>query len=305
MKRKIIVGFIGLTTPFLAHSQSYHQYFDGADTLVSNSILIDMDTSASNVWQIGTPQKVIFNRAATLPNAIVTDTVNFYPTDNTSRFRIRIYNDWGGWGIFALQWMQKLDMDAAFDGGVVEFSMDSGNTWQNAFNNPYVYNFYGFDPVNEGMLMNGDYAFTGTDSTWKNIWLCFDMSWMSVFPDTIHFRFTFTSDSVDNNKEGWLIDNMMAGITWIHTVSETEQKEYMKVTPNPTTGKVNITAKKRDAFHIIEKIELVNVEGKVVQQWGISPTRFYVDISQHPEGIYFLRIKTNITSETFKVVLER
>ena len=60
-------------------AQFYTQYFDGADTTVWNSILIDIDHDSSNVWQIGTPQKNIFDSAATQPNAIVTDTINLLP----------------------------------------------------------------------------------------------------------------------------------------------------------------------------------------------------------------------------------
>ena len=57
----------------ISTAQFFTQYFDGADTSIQNSILIETDTSVSNVWQIGHPQKIIFDSAATAPNAIVTD----------------------------------------------------------------------------------------------------------------------------------------------------------------------------------------------------------------------------------------
>ena len=125
-------------------AQFHTQYFDGADTSLYNAILIDIDSDSSNVWQIGIPQKIIFDSAATLPNAIVTDTINFYPSSDTSRFIAKVYLNGNNWGIFALQWKQKLDLDTAFDGGIIEYSTDTGNTWVNVFNNPNVYNFYGF-----------------------------------------------------------------------------------------------------------------------------------------------------------------
>ena len=308
MKIKIIAGLIGLTFPFVGFGQNYSQYFDGADTLCDqnfspSAICITIESDSTNIWQIGPPQKIIFDSAATLPNAIVTDTVNNYPINNTSSFQYTIV-PWTNWGILAIQWKQKLDMDEGFDGGIIEFSVDSGNTWQNAFNNPYVYNFYGYDTSNVDTIQNGSMAFTGTDSTWKDIWLCYDITWLS-WNDSIMVRHTFLSDSTNNNKEGWIIDNMLAHITIIHTVNEIEQEAYMTVAPNPTNGRINIEAKKLDEPHIIEKIELVNMEGRVVQQWGVSPTKFYVDIGNHPNGIYFLKVKTNIQTETFKIVLER
>ncbi len=303
MKLNILVGLFVILAPFLCISQTYTQYFDGADTTWS-SLIIEIDTSAANVWQIGPPQKNIFNSASTLPNALVTDTVSGYPDNNVSSFCFNIDPEWFDWGILALQWTQKLDMDLRNDGGIIEFWSNVDDTWQNAFDNPYVYNFYGFDEANQDTILNGANAFTGTDTTWKDIWLCFETSWLS-YEDTLKFRFTMMSDSIDNHKEGWMIDNMLAHLTIQHTVNEEKQDEYMKVGPNPTTGRVEINTRKIEEFHVIEKIELINVEGKVVQEWGVSPTKFYIDIADHPNGIYILQIKTNIQSETFKIVLDR
>ena len=77
-------------------SQDLTQYFDGADTLVYNAILIEIDTNS--VWQIGPPNKEVhFKSASTVPNVIVTDTINPYPINDTSRFQIKILNEWGNW----------------------------------------------------------------------------------------------------------------------------------------------------------------------------------------------------------------
>jgi hypothetical protein len=288
-------------------AQFYTQYFDGADTNVYQSILIYIAPDSSNVWQIGTPQKVIFDSTATQPNAIVTDTINFYPTNDTSRFIAKIWLNFGNWGVFALQWKQKLDMDTSFDGGIIEYSIDTGNTWINVFNNPYVYNFYGYDTLNADTLSGGEFAFSGTDTTWKDIWLCFDLSWLQQFQwnDTILFRFTLLSDSVNNNKEGWMIDNMLAHITIIHTVKETEQDRYLNVYPNPASNIVHIQAEKIMDFHIIEQMELVDPLGRVVEKWTNIPTKFWFDVSKYNDGLYFLKVKTNIKSENIPLVISK
>ena len=304
MKTTIFFGLLSFISPFFANSQTYSQYFDGADTSTWNSIFVELDPDTSNIWQIGPPQKTIFNTAATAPNVMVTDTINFYTTNNSSNFTFYIEPNWFGYGgILALQWKQKLDMDKGHDGGVIEYTVDGGNTWENVFNNPYVYNFYGFDMANQDTLMNGEYAFSGSDTTWKDIWLCFDLYWLT-FVDSLQFKFTLKSDSIDNSKEGWMIDNLLAHITIIHTINELEQEEYLKIFPNPTTGRIDIQAKKLDEFHIIEKIELFNAEGRLVQEYGISPTKFYLDINDQPNGVYFLKIQTNLKTEIHKVVLQ-
>lgn len=303
MKKKLLTGLIVvLLSPFMGVGQTYSQYFDGADTSALNSLFIEIDTAASNVWQISTPQKVIFDTAATQPNVIITDTLNYYPVNNNSAFSFGIDPQWFGWGILALQWNQKLDLESNLDGGYVEFSIDNGATWDNTFNNPYVYSFYGFDLENQDTLINGDVAFSGVDSTWKDVWLCFDLSWLS-YSDSLLFRYTLKSDSVENNREGWMMDNFLAHITLIHTIVEAVQEEYLVVYPNPTDGRVDINARKIDSFHIIEKMKLFDVAGNLVQEFGISPTKFSIDISHHPSGVYFLKIKTNLQTETFRIVL--
>lgn len=307
MKQIYLTAVLVLCFVRYSTAQTYTQYFDGADTSIWNSIRITLDTSSQNVWQIGRPQKVIFDSAATQPNAIVTDTINFYPTNDTSRFIARVLiNDWN-WGIFALQWKQKLDMDTAHDGGIIEYSVDNGNTWVNVFNNPYVYNFYGFQTVNQDTLPGGEFAFSGTDSTWRDIWLCFDMSWLQQFNwnDTALFRFTLLSDSVDNSKEGWLIDNMLAHITIIHTVKEVEQEKYLNVYPNPASNIVHIQAQKIMDFHIIETMELVDPLGRVVDKWASIPTKFWFDTNKYNDGMYYLKIKTNLQSETLPLVISK
>ncbi|HTF05173.1 MAG TPA: T9SS type A sorting domain-containing protein [Bacteroidia bacterium] len=284
-------------------AQQWYQYFDGADTSSFTAILIQIDTTGGNVWQIGPPQKQIFDSAASVPNVLVTDTINSYPANDSSSFSFATY-PWMSWGIFALQWKQKLDLDSAQDVGVIEYSPD-GITWTSVFDNPFVYNFYGFDTVNVDTVASGVVGFTGTDSTWSDIWLCFQMSWLQQFNDSIRFRYTIYSDSTDNQSEGWMIDNMMMHITIVHTAKGEQKEEYMKVFPSVTTGIVNIETVALQEYHIIETMQLVDVNGKVVKEWKNVPTRFWIDISDQPNGSYFLKVTTNKQTNTFPVILQR
>lgn len=288
------------------HAQDvFFQYFDGADTLGTNSIIIELEDDSTNIWQIGPPQKTLFDAASTQPNGIVTDTLEFYPVNDTSSFSFEIPNEIT-WSIFAVQWMQKLDYDEG-DGGVVYFSTDSGGTWHNALTDPTIYNYFGFDEVNVDTLFNGEIGFTGQDNEWKNIWLCFDESWVYYAQAALQIKFTSYSDSttagVIGQHEGWLVDNIINNSTLIHTVQETEMPEYISLSPNPTDGIVQIETRKEQEYHIIESMELINASGLVVQRFGPSPTKYRIDIGQHPPGVYFLKVKTNLATETMRVVL--
>lgn len=291
---------------FSSFSQfSHQQYFDGADTNSNNSILIKIDTTnnQNNVWQIGPPQKNLFNAASTSPNAIITDTINYYPPNDTSSFTFGINNISGGW-VLAVQWNQKLDMDHNLDGGIIEVSVDSGQSWINIIHSPYTYNFYGFDYNNIDTLPNNEYCFSGTDTNWRNIWACFDLSW--IWPhDSVMMKFTLKSDSLDNNKEGWLIDNFMVGVTYVHTVNEIEQEELIKVNPTITNNRVHIKGKHIDEPHYIKSLELIDIQGRVLKNYGRIPLKFYIDMDNYPDGIYFIKVESNLKTETFKVILKK
>lgn len=303
--KKALLLFISFAFHTLSFSQDLNQFFD--DTSASsylNTIKISFDTSANNIWQIGAPQKSIFDSASTLPNAIVTDTLNTYPANNESVFSYTYSQQQYFYGIHAIQWKQKLDMDMGGDGGIIEFSVDGGLNWQNGFNNPLVYNFYGFDSLNVDTLPTGEKAFTGTDTVWRDIWFCFDYSYLSQY-DSLMVRHRFVSDSVDNGREGWMIDNLIMHVTLRHTIAEKNQEQYLKVYPTNTTGIVNIEAKKMNEFHIIEQLVVYDLNGKLVQHHKNVPTKYFVDLSKEQNGNYFIYVKTNKMEERFQVVLQR
>ncbi|MBC8172323.1 MAG: T9SS type A sorting domain-containing protein [Chitinophagales bacterium] len=283
---------------------NFSQYFDGADTAMSTSVLIQIDSDSLNLWQIGKPDKLYFNKAATEPNVLVTDTLNYYPSNNISSFFVKIDPIWfQDWAIIALQWKQKLDIEKHEDGGIIEYTNDGGVTWNNVFNNPAVNNFYGYDESNKDTLNTGEIAFSGTDTTWRDIWLCMDNSYLSIWDSTL-FRFTLKTDTLENTKEGWMIDNMTMHTTLLHVGIHDKQTEYLKVYPTITNGIVHIEAEKLFEFHIIESMQLFNIKGEIVKNYGRSPTKFYIDIDGHPDGLYYLKINTNKRSMTFPVILE-
>jgi hypothetical protein len=282
-----------------------YQYFDGANTTPSTSILVSIQTSSTNIWQIGKPQKTLFSSASTTPNVIVTDTLNYYPVNNKSIFTFYVANSlWVPNAILAVRWKQKLDMDQGKDGGIVEYSTNSGATWLNTLNNSMVYNYYGWLPANKDTLPSGEFCFSGTDNVWRDIWLCLFPSVTSM-NDTIYFRYTFKSDSVNTNKEGWMMDNFMAYFTHIHPVKQLSQEEYMNVYPNITDGILNVEAKKYSENDAILKMELLDMQGKVLESYGHNKLKVVLDISKYPPGMYYLNVTTNVKSTSHTILLEK
>ena len=307
-----------LLVPEFAHSQDgwsnpLYQYFDGNDTIEYETlkVIIDYEANKDSVWQIGPPQKVLFDTASTTPNVLITDTINPYPINSRSWFELdfpqtfdeELYNSGG---ILAIHWLQKLDLDSAKDGGLLELSMDSGATWENSFDSPYTYNFYGWNSQNVGTIGLDTMAFTGTDTIWRDVWLCFEMWFLSNLEmGHLRIRYMLHSDTIETDQEGWMIDNMMAHITWVHTIGEQEQANYLNVYPNPTDGRVHIQARKIKAYHIVERLEVFNSQGQIVRSFENVPTKFFVDLDDQPNGTYFVKVQTNFETETFPVILLR
>lgn len=308
MKKIFILLFIVIFNfPTILKSQYQTQYFDGNDTSIYNSIFIDYGSDTiGNIWQIGKPQKSIFNSASTAPNVLITDTINTYPNNDTSSFIIHLTNEeleWQWRGVFAFHWQQKLDIDTLYDGGLIEFSVDSGNTWYNIHESPYSYNLYGFESSSVDTLVNGEYVFTGIDTTWRNVWICFDYSWLYQ-KKVLDFKFTFISDAINNNKEGWIIDNFNAQTTFVHTLKELEQEEYIKIYPNPTKDRLHINIKRQSEYHIIEKLQVLSLTGEILDEFENVPTKFFLETNSYENGIYFLKIKTNLKTKTVKFTVE-
>jgi hypothetical protein len=170
-----------------------------------NYVIIDTINYQDNIWEIGNPDKTMFDEAYSLPNAMVTDTINSYSTNNTSVFTVRYITPYpaiGDWEVSAIQFDYQIDTDQDSDFGKLEFSTDNGQTWIDYLTDTlftYCYNYY------------NSYYFTGTSSDWQYFSLqispysnCFNIQ-----PgDTLWYKFTFVSVYMPSERDGWMIDNI-------------------------------------------------------------------------------------------------
>lgn len=196
--------------------------------------------------------------------------------------------------------MQKLDMDFKKDGGYVEYSVDTGTTWINVLRDTNAYNFYGYDTTNLDTLANGTVAFTGTDTVWRDVWVCYQMRFFNN-ADSVIFRFTFESDMVDSAKDGWMIDNMLLQETFFHTVSTTDPEKEFMVYPTITTGVIKIDIDGADGQ--IENIVVVDQQGRVMKRFNERSEKMTIDIGGLPPGNYYINVHSAEKIEVHKVLL--
>lgn len=230
-------------------------------------------TQINNLWQFGTPSKKIFKSAYSTPIALVTDTLNSYPNENKSSFEFVIRTD----DYTLISFWHRFDTDSLADGGVIEVSKDGGYSWVNIINSPefILSNFYKSSNTISSNAKKP--AFTGT-SPWT------ESTIQGNALNYVRFRFTFTSDGINTQKEGWMIDNFK--MQCIGTaVSEKTVNSFFYIFPNPTTQFISVQS---DNSERIKNVSIIDVLGKKI----LTTEQTTIDLSQFDSGLYFVEIST-------------
>ncbi|MBI1266176.1 MAG: T9SS type A sorting domain-containing protein [Cryomorphaceae bacterium] len=313
MKNLVFLLFCSFTTVIHA------QIADMFDTLDFESpyeyILLNSDSA--NLWQIGTPQKTWLNDATSGVNGIITDTVALYPSNNHSYFDLQIgyfNNPVFDFNCFVM-FSHKMDSDTLHDGGYLTTSMDGGETWNDVFT-PLDFGAYQLDNIdhegnfyyqNYDTLCNGESGFSGRRN-WETTfigWTVYLVEPPTLNPpviDTLLVRFNFISDSLDNQREGWLIDDIV--LCTIRNSSIGENEPFVKsVYPNPSISGVTI------AFLAIEPdvaLEVYSNDGRLVftEEYNAVQQIEYPNAFLVP-GVYQFVVKTKNASEVHQVVVQR
>lgn len=271
----VLVKSYGQDTVFAhAWSPSSNRFLDLNDRDTTSKYIYIDTSQTNNIWQLGAPSKSIFDSAYSSPLVLATDTLNTYSNNNISSFSFIIWTDCNVSGI---DFWHRINADST-DGGIVEYSIDGGTTWNNIINSSYsVWNFY---LSSDTIASNSNKAgFTGT-SGWVR-----SSFWGPTLNNIIEYRFTFTSDSINNNKDGWMIDdisiqNGMVGI------NELRPRSDIHVFPNPTSNFITIQTENNIKF---KSAEIKDVLGKTI----LTSNNTTIDLSKFEAGIYFVEIATD------------
>lgn len=253
------------------------------DGYTNDTAWIDTVDITGQTWQIGEPQKALFNSAYSPVNAMVTKLDTPYPSGDTASFIIRQIvsrpMDWPN--ELGLSGYYKMNADSLNDVGLIEFSPDNGHLWINLMHDTVVWDSP--KPV-----------FTGTISEW---------TYFSIFlnniayahnvetGDTICFRFTFISDSIQTNKDGWMLDDI--GFNFVGEGVAEHNRDGIRITvsPNPFT----------DFFELNLSEPLSNVELTIYDLlarplYSVREGKagsFRVPRDRMISGIYYYGLKSN------------
>lgn len=248
-------------------------YFEDRDT----SNYFKFNTGANtNIWQIGTPSKTILRASFSLWLAMLTDTAQAYPPNNHSSFEFVTHLK----GYINISFWHKYDTDRHGSGGVIEVSTDNGITWINIIDSQEfrAYNFYSrYDTISSNSNKAG---FTGS-SDWKqsNIGSCFPL------PANFYarFRFTFSSGSNPNSREGWMIDNFEFRSADPNQIDSPILDAKVKVYPNPVKESIHL---KLEQGLTLQKMSVYDVKGQKIAQ----SSEKQISCGHWPAGLYFVEI---------------
>ena len=287
----IFILFFSLTGVSQSNIGQYNFTFE--DTTHNYFMYRDTIANPNCIWQIGAPQKTVFNSAIanSLPNAIVTDTVNTYPINDTSSFIIKhevgqgyLYiNDF--YPIVKLMGYYFVDSDTLNDFGKIEFSPDNGLSWilisddtltlQNSGASwPYIE----YNPV-----------FTGNSNGWRYFSLTlsgYDYSSFSI-GDTVQYKFTFISDATNENKDGLMFDNITVRDDIGGSINNLNQGEQFCY-PNPFQNQLTFKVKNE-----YTGITIYDINGKIVYTSQFqNQSQIEIQTSAFKKGVYFYVFST-------------
>lgn len=273
-----------------AQGQSFYNInFD--DNTYLDRFYFDTLQNSNCKWQIGKPSKTVFNAAYSPPRALLTDTLNPMPANDTSVFYLKHVRDNNmPFHVFRLQFWYRMDGDSS-DFGTIEISPDTGNTWINVLTQDTTFQMIwtSLKPTLKGST--NAWQFFGLNmSDWAST---FDTI-MWPFPifmtaDTILFRFTYITDSSSVPYDGWIIDDFQFEDDG-SGVEEFSKNNFLYTYPNPCTQRFTLQIK--EAFFTQGKLLLKNILGETCLQQSIKGTPHTIETENLPAGIYILEVHT-------------
>jgi hypothetical protein len=268
-----------------------------------SEIIIDTaihSSSNSRLWQIGNTNKPYFSDTNSV-HGIMTDTLNPYPINANSWFILK-----GSNYLFKsapseiVTIIHKYNTTKGKDGGIIEISIDSGNTWKNIIE----WNLSCFDSsnfyTNIDTLKTGEAAFSGNSNGWMVTQFEFTTiactSNQQIAP-LFFVRFRFISDSIPDTLSGWLIKSINIENDILDAVQTIKNSNQIVISPNPFSNQINITNAPSGT-----NIKVYDVVGRLIYNGKLDATHVAINTSTWEKGTYFVELLGEMGRVVRKVV---
>jgi hypothetical protein len=228
----------------------------------------------NNTWQVCVPGKTVFNGAHSFPKAILTDSTGPYPANDTSSFIIKFVPYNGCECAPVIAGYYKMDSDSLKDFGRIEFSLDYGTTWLDALSDTVVPQL---------MWITEKPVLTGRIHQWQYFFAY--LPW-ELTGDTLYYRFTFISDSIETNQDGWLLDDL-ALVDHIEGVENPGSGNDITIYPNPATGMFTLSGKDLAGE---TDVSVYDIRGQQCLQKTNYKNNEEISISGLGKGVYVVKV---------------
>lgn len=282
------------------HNLPYCNNFDGS--LSPWGSMNALTFKSGSTWELGTPSQASISSAHSAPNAWTTGLGSDYLVNDTSGLFSAVF-DVNGTDCYKIDFWNYYKTQASKDGGIVEYSMDLGNTWTTIGQpfEPYWYNYPSVDGLGNVAGFSGDsYGWIYSQHLVK-------------FPAAgqVVFRFRFGSDGMWQN-EGWAIDDFcMQNVgPCIIGIEETESANGVSLgqnVPNPATGNTVVSYTIPEGGDV--KITVTNMLGQVMSEVntdkpaGSHSVEF--DVNSWSAGVYYYTLDFGQTRLVKKMIINK
>lgn len=305
MKKQILFF---LLLPILGFCQSIHYQFDC--NFEDTCSIIQLDTSSNTIWQIGTPNKILFDSSYSSSKALVTDTSNYYPINNHSKFEIHLAE---APHLVEVYFKYKLDTDSLKDGFYIDLLYDTTIGWISATDTfpgfmeggPLVNSFLNLYSLDD-TLYNGEFGMSGSSDGWQEatiglVW-SLPIKQYSEIIDTLIFRFNFISDSIETNHEGMMIDDIRVVAPILGNINEVEER-YFTAFPNPVNGILTIEIEEQ--VNEVTQIRILDCLGQELVNEEVIGSKQLINTESWNKGIYFVSLYSNAQILTTQKIVKQ
>jgi len=292
--------------PFSTNGQTWTEDFETPPI----HVWVDSN-STDSLWQIGKPNKPYFNSAVSGTKVIITDTINPYPPNSMAVFYAEF--ELGGYNTY-IEWHSKIDTEIGHAGGTIELSFNRGAHWipiyggqwfdpfsdttYNWYDSAFIYSQpYGFDVSNNGPNINDSingmpsHQGSSQNSFWEFVHIQFHCMAVKSGKSNQNFllRFTFYSDSIISNRDGWMLDDFYVfnygGCSGINEITNVISNIY----PNPSNEFISIEL--NNHTYSMNYISISDVNGREIKRLSnLNNEYVQINVSNFPSGVYFVKL---------------
>jgi hypothetical protein len=177
------------------------------------------------------------------------------------------------------------------DYGKIEASVDNGITWVNLMTEDTTYYLQWLAPKP---------VLTGNSNGWQHFSLELNMLTYELgYSDTLLYRFTFISDGIQSNKDGWMLDDFQL-VDWWEGIAAFSNNDFIDIYPNPSSGELSIVNTMNPKVGY--QVEILDVRGKTVLKDKIDSNKLRLDL---PNGLYLMKLKSNEHITMKKLVIRK